>query len=71
MPKKPPDNVVRGSLAETLRKRTVKAKVTDPEEVKKIFDRIGIDLPPGANTVRRRGRVYTGEGTLPDRSADW
>jgi hypothetical protein len=56
MPTRRPDNVRRGSLAETLRKRTVRAKVTDPEEVKKIFDRIGIDLPPGANTVRRRTR---------------
>jgi len=56
MPKRPPDNVQRGVLAETLRKRTVRAKVTDPEEVKKIFDRIGLDLPPGANTVRRRTR---------------
>ena len=56
MPKRPPDNVQRGVLAETLRKRTVRAKVTDPEEIRKIFDRIGIDLPPGADTVRRRTR---------------
>jgi hypothetical protein len=56
MPTRRPDNVRRGSLAEKLRQRTVKAKVTDPEEQKKIFDRIGLDLPPGANTVRRRTR---------------
>ncbi|HEX4805411.1 MAG TPA: hypothetical protein VFU94_05885 [Conexibacter sp.] len=54
-----PDNVRRGVLAETLRKRTVRAKITDPEELERHFDRIRanlIRLPPGANTVRRRGR---------------
>ncbi|HEU4703651.1 MAG TPA: hypothetical protein VFS37_14305 [Conexibacter sp.] len=56
MPKRPPDNVVRGSLAAVLRARTVRAKITDPEDVKKLFDRIGLDLPPGANTARRRTR---------------
>jgi hypothetical protein len=59
MPTRRPDNVRRGSLAETLRARTVRAKITDPEEVRKHLDRIWsnlIDLPPGANTVRRRGR---------------
>lgn len=56
MPTRRPDNVQRGVLAETLRKRTVRAKITDPAEVKKLFERIGLDLPPGANTVRRRTR---------------
>lgn len=56
MPTRRPDNLPRGWLAEKLRERTVRAKVTDPEEQKKIFDRIGLDLPPGANTVRRRTR---------------
>ncbi|HEX7291539.1 MAG TPA: hypothetical protein VF250_10480 [Conexibacter sp.] len=58
MPKRPPDNVVRGSLAAALRARTVRAKITDPEEQKEIFDRIfsNLRLGPGANTVRRRGR---------------
>jgi len=54
--RRPPDNVQRGVLAEELRARTVRAKITDPEEIKKLFDRIGLDLPPGANTVRRRTR---------------
>lgn len=59
MPTRRPDNLPRGWLADTLRERTVRAKITDPEELKKHFDRIRanlIDLPPGANTVRRRGR---------------
>ena len=56
MPTRRPDNVPRGWLADALRARTVRAKITDPEDVKKLFDRIGIDLPPGANTVRRRTR---------------
>jgi hypothetical protein len=56
MPRRPPDNLPRGWLADKLRDRTVRAKITDPEEVKKLFDRIGLDLPPGANTVRRRTR---------------
>jgi hypothetical protein len=56
MPKRRPDNVQRGVLAETIRARAKRAKVTDPEEVKKFFDRWGLDLPPGANTVRRRTR---------------
>jgi hypothetical protein len=56
MPTRRPDNVQRGVLAEEIRARTKRAKVTDPEEVRKIFDRIGLDLPPGANTVRRRKR---------------
>jgi hypothetical protein len=56
MPTRRPDNVPRGVLAETIRARAKRPKITDPEEVKKIFDRIGIDLPPGANTVRRRTR---------------
>lgn len=56
MLKRRPDNVQRGVLAETIRARAKRPKITDPEEVKKFFDRIGIDLPPGANTVRRRTR---------------
>lgn len=61
MPKRPPDNVQRGVLAEALRARTVRAKNTTPEELAASFDRIarlaeGLRLGPGANTVRRRGR---------------
>ncbi|HMJ02784.1 MAG TPA: hypothetical protein VK506_07575 [Conexibacter sp.] len=59
MPTRRPDNLPRGWLAEKLRERTVRAKITDPEERKAAFDRIRsalVDLPPGANTVRRRGR---------------
>jgi hypothetical protein len=59
MPTRRPDNVQRGVLAETLRARTVKAKITDPREREEVFAHIRanlIDLPPGANTVRRRGR---------------
>ena len=59
MRKRPPDNVQRGVLAETLRQRTVRAKNTTPEEIQASFDRIRanlIRLPRGANTVRRRGR---------------
>jgi hypothetical protein len=59
MPKKPPDNVPRGVLADKIRARAKRAKITDPDEVRQHLDRIWsnlIDLPPGANTVRRRGR---------------
>jgi hypothetical protein len=58
MPTRRPDNLPRGWLADMLRERTVKAKVTDPEKQREIFDRIttGLRLGPGANTVRRRGR---------------
>ncbi|HKG38305.1 MAG TPA: hypothetical protein VKB25_04885 [Conexibacter sp.] len=61
MPTRRPDNVRRGSLAEALRARTVRAKNTDPAEVAASFDRIArladsLRLGPGANTVRRRGR---------------
>ncbi len=56
MPTRRPDNVQRGVLAEKIRARMVRAKITDPAEMKKFFDRMGIDLPPGANTVRRRTR---------------
>ena len=59
MPTRRPDNLPRGWLADKLRARTVRAKITDPEERRAAFDRIRsnlIDLPPGANTVRRRGR---------------
>jgi hypothetical protein len=56
MPTRRPDNVERGVLAETIRARAKRPKITDPEEVKKLFERIGLDLPPGANTVRRRAR---------------
>jgi hypothetical protein len=56
MPKRPPDNVQRGALAEKIRARMVRAKITDPREREAFFDRLGIDLPPGANTVRRRTR---------------
>ncbi|MBS1870987.1 MAG: hypothetical protein JSS99_15145 [Actinobacteria bacterium] len=56
MPPRRPDNVQRGVLAEKIRARAKRPKITDPEEVKKMFERIGIDLPPGANTVRRRTR---------------
>ncbi len=51
-----PDNLPRGWLADKLRERTVRAKVTDPEKQREIFDRLGISLGPGANTVRRRSR---------------
>jgi len=61
MPAKHPDNVARGSLAETLRARTVRAKNTTPEEIEASFERIArladsLRLGRGANTVRRRGR---------------
>jgi len=58
MPTRRPDNLPRGWLADELRKRTVRAKVTDPAKQKEVFDRIfnGLRLGPGANTVRRRGR---------------
>jgi hypothetical protein len=56
MPTRRPDNLPRGWLADKLRERTVRAKVTDPRAREAIFDRLGIDLPPGANTVRRRTR---------------
>jgi hypothetical protein len=61
MPKRSPDNVRRGSLAEALRRRTVRAKNTTPEEIEASFARIArltdsLRLGPGANTVRRRGR---------------
>ncbi len=58
MPTRRPDNLPRGWLAATLRQRTVRAKVTDPEQQKEIFDRIfnNLRLGRGANTVRRRGR---------------
>ena len=56
MPTRRPDNVQRGVLADKIRARAKRPKVTDPEEIKKFFDRFGIDLPPGANTVRRRTR---------------
>jgi hypothetical protein len=61
MPKRRPDNLPRGWLAEKLRARTVRAKNTDPREIEASFDRIAriadrLRLGPGANTVRRRGR---------------
>jgi hypothetical protein len=58
MPKRRPDNLPRGWLADKLRERTVRAKVTDPRELAASFDRIAntLKLGPGANTVRRRGR---------------
>jgi hypothetical protein len=58
MPTRRPDNLPRGWLADKLRERTVRAKVTDPREREAIFDRIttGLRLGPGANTVRRRRR---------------
>jgi len=56
MPTRRPDNVQRGVLAETIRARMKRAKVTDPRERDAFFDRLGIDLPRGANTVRRRTR---------------
>jgi len=61
MPTRRPDNVPRGVLAETLRKRTVRPKNTNPEDVAASFERIarlaeGLRLGRGANTVRRRGR---------------
>jgi hypothetical protein len=61
MPKRPPDNVQRGVLAEQIRARAKRAKNTDPEAVAASFERIarlreGLRLGPGANTVRRRGR---------------
>lgn len=58
MPRRRPDNLPRGWLADTLRERTVRAKVTDPEELEASFDRIAntLRLGRGANTVRRRGR---------------
>lgn len=60
MPSKRPDNLPRGWLADELRKRIVKAKITDPKEQEKVFDRIGneLRLGPGANTLPRRGRRY-------------
>jgi hypothetical protein len=59
MPTRRPDNVQRGVLAETIRARAKRPKITDPDELRKHLDRIWsnlVDLPPGANTVRRRGR---------------
>jgi hypothetical protein len=61
MPRRRPDNVQRGVLAEALRRRTVRAKNTTPEEIEASFARIAshtysLRLGPGANTVRRRGR---------------
>lgn len=58
MPTRRPDNLPRGWLADELRKRTVRAKITDPVEREKHFDRIfnSLRLGPGANTVRRQGR---------------
>jgi len=59
MPTKRPDNLPRGWLAHKLREGVVRAKITDPEQRRAAFERIRsalVDLPPGANTVRRRGR---------------
>jgi hypothetical protein len=56
MPTRRPDNVPRGVLAEKIRARAVRQKITDPEEQRKVFDSIGLNLGPGANTVRRRTR---------------
>jgi hypothetical protein len=56
MPTRRPDNVPRGSLADKIKARAKRPTITDPEERRKLFDRLGIDLPPGANTVRRRTR---------------
>jgi hypothetical protein len=60
MTTKRPDNLPRGWLAETLRERTVKAKITDPEEKHRVITRATsrLKLGPGANTVQRRGRQY-------------
>jgi hypothetical protein len=55
-----PDGIPRGWLKDELAKRTVKAKVTDPEEIRRIMSQRPpeLKLGPGANTLRRRGR-YT------------
>jgi len=61
MPTRRPDNVQRGVLAEKIRARAKKPKITDPREREASFDRIArladsLRLGPGANTIRRRGR---------------
>lgn len=56
MPTRRPDNVRRGVLAETIRARAKRPKITDPREREAFFSQLGIDLLPGANTVRRRTR---------------
>jgi hypothetical protein len=61
MPPRRPDNLPRGWLAEQLRQRTVRAKITDPTAREASFDRIAriadtLRLGPGAHTIRRRGR---------------
>jgi len=56
MPKGRPGNLPRGWLADKLRERTVTATIADPREVDAVFDRIGIDFPRGASTVRRQLR---------------
>jgi hypothetical protein len=56
MPTRRPDNLPRGWLAETIRARAKRPKITDPREREAFFAQLGIDLPPGANTLRRRTR---------------
>ena len=55
-----PDGIPRGWLDPEWREGIVKAKVTDPEEIRRILSQKppALKLGPGANTVRRRGR-YT------------
>jgi hypothetical protein len=60
-----PDGIPRGWLKDELAKRTVKAKITDPEERKAFFESLGEPLRglgPGARTIPRRGRGYYPRG---------
>jgi hypothetical protein len=57
-PKIGPDGIPRGWLDPEWREGIVKAKITDPKEIKRILDQkpSALKLGLGANTVRRRGR---------------
>jgi hypothetical protein len=61
-PKKrePWDGLRHGWLKEELAKRTVKAKVTDPQERKALLESLGSTQIPGpaARTIPRYGRYY-------------